>query len=233
MSIQITLKFSITLKNALVLNYGECPSTSFIANNFNLRAIDSQTITRETARKWLIGKSFPEASKLNVLVEWLGINPQDFLGSNDSKITSNIINKSPVIERRGYFPQQILDALSSQIAVVDFNGQILQVNKSWQRFALGKNEPTNEEFFRKYNYLDVCEKAKGQGSDQALQMSKGIRSVLSKNQSEFVLKYTCHAPHKKRWFVARVTPLVINGQAHAVIAHEAVSEENYLKLSFK
>ncbi len=62
------------LNEALIKKFGKIPSANTFANQFNLRAYGTKTITRETARKWLLGLAVPEIDKLVVLVDWLEIN---------------------------------------------------------------------------------------------------------------------------------------------------------------
>ena len=66
-------KFSVHFKEQLKKRYRKVPSTSFIANEFNLRAHDSETVTREAVRKRLNGLSFPKSDKLTVMRKWLDI----------------------------------------------------------------------------------------------------------------------------------------------------------------
>lgn len=228
---EITQKFAKTLKEQLILRFGKVPSASVLANNFNLRAYGTQTISRETARKWLAGLAYPENSRLQVLVQWLGLDANRFIGTQTT-ITSKDTISAP-IERESLFSQAILDALSSQIAVVDDSGQIVQVNAAWRKFALGNQASPELADFAQFNYLAVCENARGTGATQAQQMARGLRAVLNHEQLEYVLKYPCHAPHQKRWFVARVTRMDIQGRGYAIVAHEAVSEKNYERLQFE
>ena len=227
MAERIQSKFAQCFKKALFLKYGGIPSASFLANNFNLRSYDSRTITRETARKWLTGATLPEAERLKTLIQWLNLDPLEFMGNHNA--SSN--DHARAIERSEFFSEKILDALSSQLAVVDEVGQIVQVNKKWREFALGNEAPEQSEYFERYNYLRVCENAKGFGAQQAKEMAAGIRSVIAQEKNEFALKYPCHAPHKKRWYVARVSPLNIDGKRYAIITHESVSEKNYQLLN--
>lgn len=62
------------IKKSLRIKYGKVPSASRFANEFNLRAHGTKTITNETARKWLLGLTFPEIDKLIVLSDWLEID---------------------------------------------------------------------------------------------------------------------------------------------------------------
>jgi hypothetical protein len=71
-------KFSTHFKEQLKKRYKKVPSTSFIANEFNLRAHDSETVTREAVRKWLNGLSFPKSDKLSVMRKWLDIQIELF-----------------------------------------------------------------------------------------------------------------------------------------------------------
>jgi hypothetical protein len=71
-------KFSAHFKEQLKKRYKKVPSTTFIANEFNLRANDSETVSREAVRKWLNGLSFPKPDKLSVMRKWLDIQTELF-----------------------------------------------------------------------------------------------------------------------------------------------------------
>jgi hypothetical protein len=71
-------KFAAHLKEQLKKRYRKVPSTSFITNEFNLRAHDSETVTRAAVRKWLNGLSFPKSDKLQVMRKWLDIQTDLF-----------------------------------------------------------------------------------------------------------------------------------------------------------
>jgi hypothetical protein len=45
-----------------------------LADEFNLRAHGTKTITRQTAHNWLSGKGFPDPGRLSVLASWLDID---------------------------------------------------------------------------------------------------------------------------------------------------------------
>ena len=51
-------------------------SPSLVANEFNLRYW-GKSITPNTARNWLLGKSIPTQDKLRVLADWLHVNPDE------------------------------------------------------------------------------------------------------------------------------------------------------------
>ena len=71
-------KFAAHFKEKLKMRYKNVPSTSFIANEFNLRAVDSSPVSREAVRKWLNGLSFPRSDKFIVMRKWLDIQTDLF-----------------------------------------------------------------------------------------------------------------------------------------------------------
>ena len=75
---RIRKKFSAHFKEQLKKLYKKVPSTNFIANEFNLRAHDTETVSREAVRKWLNGLSFPKSDKLSVMRKWLDLQTDLF-----------------------------------------------------------------------------------------------------------------------------------------------------------
>ncbi|CDS52114.1 hypothetical protein [Polaromonas sp. CG9_12] len=67
--------FSERLRLALK-GVGVRPSPTLVANEFNLRYW-GQSITPNTARNWLLGKSIPTQDKLRVLADWLHVSPDE------------------------------------------------------------------------------------------------------------------------------------------------------------
>ena len=68
---EFAAKFADVLNRALIMKYKKVPSGYFLANQFNLRAEGTTTITAETARKWVKGLSVPEIDRFKVLIKWL------------------------------------------------------------------------------------------------------------------------------------------------------------------
>ena len=66
--------FSLSLVKALALRYQEIPSAAFVAKEFNLRTSTSDSITQESARRWLRGLAIPELHKLLALRSWLDLD---------------------------------------------------------------------------------------------------------------------------------------------------------------
>jgi hypothetical protein len=231
----VVKRFALALNEGLIKKFGKLPSTSVIAASFNQQAIGIKCISRETARRWLRGVSYPETDRLQLLIDWLELNPADIL--LDKRALQSSYEESPRLgdsdeTKNVLFAQQALDALSAQIAILDSKGNIIQINHSWRQFSTANSSPTapNIEFF--INYLRVCDEVCGPDKSTASMMAAGIRAVLSDVVTEFAMKYACHSPTEKRWFVARATGFLLNKNKYAVVSHESVSENNWQHLEF-
>jgi len=89
---KIKKSFSEELNKSLFHKYNRKVTTTFFVNEFNLRAHGTKVIAYETGRKWLKGIALPQTSKIQVLVEWLGLDPKilfDINSRNDHKQESD------------------------------------------------------------------------------------------------------------------------------------------------
>ncbi len=117
----------------------------------------------------------------------------------------------------------ILDALPAHIALLDAQGIILSVNKAWHGFAITNvfHAPGHGIGL---NYLEVCDRARGDFSAEAHQVAAGVRSVLGGTEKSFSIEYPCHSPAEQRWFLLIVTPLVEGRRSGAVVMHVNITE---------
>lgn len=67
-------KFSQLLREKLAGQIAGKINATRLADEFNLRAHGTKTITRQTAYNWLGGKAFPDPGRLAVLASWLDID---------------------------------------------------------------------------------------------------------------------------------------------------------------
>lgn len=126
----------------------------------------------------------------------------------------------------------ILNALPANIALVDSHGTILSTNESWRRFATA-NALHGPEFAVGENYLDVCERATGNCSEEARATAAGIRRVLNKEVADFTMEYPCHSPTEKRWFLLRVSPMHEDKSGGAVVMHINITEQKLAAQEFE
>jgi len=225
----ILVRFATALNQALHEKFGEVPSTSRFAKMFNALTSPEDHITRETARKWLKGLAYPEVSRLHVLTQWLALSPTDILAATPPE-KATPAKKGVAMPVR--FAQQALDALSAHIAVIDADGVICQVNQPWSDFAKRNGASPSLQFGVGVNYLKACDRSRAKRDSTAKAMAAGIRAILQRSLQEFAVKYSCHSPTERRWFVARTTGFEHARKRYAVVSHESVSEENWHNLDF-
>lgn len=124
----------------------------------------------------------------------------------------------------------ILDALPAHIALLDAEGFIVSVNQAWRRFgqANGIHGPASG-----LNYLDVCERARGNDAGMSHEIAAGIRSVLQGDIPKFSIEYPCHSPTEQCWFQLTATPLSTEQRKGAVVMHVNVSERRRAEGDFQ
>ncbi len=80
---EFAARFAEILKQALLKKYKKVPSGYFFADQFNLRAEGTTTITAETARKWIKGLSVPEIDRFKVLIKWLEFDVDELFNARE------------------------------------------------------------------------------------------------------------------------------------------------------
>jgi hypothetical protein len=83
----VSTRFRIALGRQLKIRFGKVLSAQRFSDLYNLNAHGSSTISRETARLWIRGKVLPDYGHLAVLVQWLELDPEDFLGHENPATT--------------------------------------------------------------------------------------------------------------------------------------------------
>ncbi|SFK98497.1 Predicted DNA binding protein, contains HTH domain [Halogranum rubrum] len=119
-----------------------------------------------------------------------------------------------------------LDALPTQVAILDGAGDIVYTNHAWQRFARDNDFPGSPQMLGT-NYLSVCDTSTGAGATDA---GRGIRSVLDGERDEFSLEYPCHGPDERRWFAMRAIRFRHDGRRFALVLHLDVTERKLSEL---
>ena len=144
---------------------------------------------------------------------------------DEGRIVGAVVVNTDLTDSRwgDVFARSTLNSLSAHIAILDEKGRIVATNRAWQRFAVS-NPPITPSAGPGTNYLEVCDAATGEGSEEAFAFARGIRDVISGRQETFELEYPCHSPDEKRWFVGRVTPFPDTVPPKAVVAHENVTK---------
>jgi signal transduction histidine kinase/integral membrane sensor domain MASE1 len=117
----------------------------------------------------------------------------------------------------------VLESLTSQVAVLDFDGWIIAVNESWTRFG-----PPSQPFGDAVvgvgeNYFDALRTAGDSGDDAALEAFAGTRSVLSGELPNYSQEHRVRHSAGERWYHMTVVPLD-RPEGGAVVSHTDVTE---------
>lgn len=124
----------------------------------------------------------------------------------------------------------VIDSVEDNIGVLDSDGNIIFVNKSWEKFAeMNGGKPSL--MGAGINYLDVC-RIGAQESEIAGQALRGIEQVLRGSIDRFVLEYPCDSKNEKRWFLLTATPLA-GMKGYAVVSHANITERKIMEDKLK
>jgi|GEM_PF-2533855 len=128
----------------------------------------------------------------------------------------------------------VRDSLPALLAVIDRNGNIINVNEAWEKCARENGDEDLRYTGVGVNYLDVCRQVKAPDSDreEAQQAIRGLQSVLECKTSEFEMEYRCPRPNELRHYFMRAAPLRM-GQGGAVIAHIDITDRKRAEIAVK
>ena len=122
----------------------------------------------------------------------------------------------------------ILNTLPANIALLDENGTIVDVNQSWMEFA-AKNDWYGSNYGIGANYITLAENDglfDYKPADKQ-KLAVGIREVLNKTADKFI--YECHTLNKLHWFRKIVSQLSGDGYTGAVVMNIDVSQIHKLE----
>ena len=105
------------------------------------------------------------------------------------------------VHRAQAFHQEVLDCLPERVAVLDDRGEIVMVNRSWERtFERGRQDLGA-------NYLEVVRRSVEAGDESARPVLEGLREVLAGNIGAFSHEYPCHDEEHQRFYLLHAVPL--------------------------
>ncbi|MBB6050553.1 sensor domain-containing diguanylate cyclase/phosphohydrolase [Armatimonas rosea] len=117
--------------------------------------------------------------------------------------------------------QASLDALPTELCLLDRRGEIIFVNAAWRRFAIESGAELTG-VCEGANYLTVWRHA---GPEQATFLAR-LESLLAGEVTTFALEYPCHSPDQEKWFLAQFTrlPEQASGEVYILVTHENITE---------
>ncbi|BAU57860.1 two-component sensor histidine kinase [Halorhodospira halochloris] len=138
--------------------------------------------------------------------------------ATDNKSSRGSYPQAPISISNEELANASLDALSSNIAVIDTSGKIIMVNEAWRSFALN-NGGSGHTLEIGSDYLDVLKRAMESGDPDATKAYQGIVAILAGDIRLFVHEYPCHSPYQERWFLMQATPLAKQGKIYGVVVN--------------
>ncbi|SFZ85442.1 diguanylate cyclase (GGDEF) domain-containing protein [Devosia enhydra] len=133
----------------------------------------------------------------------------------------------------------VIDALTSQICVLDAGGTIIAVNAAWQTFGVENGRDLRRSDIG-VNYLDICWSASVAGVEGADAFHEGLRAVFEGRLPVFRQEYACQTEGGQRWFLARISPILGKSAAGraprikgAVVSHSDITERVLLERELK
>jgi PAS domain S-box-containing protein len=120
------------------------------------------------------------------------------------------------------FIRAVVDSIGAHLVVLDGNGRIVSVNEAWRRFASinGLDWRTVSE---NTDYLEVCDRAAGEGAENAHAIATGIRDVLAGKRRDFIMEYSFQSRGEQSWYICRVVPFISRGEMGVVVTHDNVT----------
>jgi len=126
------------------------------------------------------------------------------------------------LARKEALTQGVLDALAANVAVLDGDGTIIEVNEQWEQFGRD-NEGDPAAIGEGNNYLNACGEPSSSDVAPGDFVQEDLQAVIDGEKGFFEHEYPCHGPDEKRWFLLRATPLE-REEGGAVVAHINVTE---------
>jgi len=118
----------------------------------------------------------------------------------------------------------VLDALPSEVALLDATGRVVTVNAAWRSFA-DANGLAIPDGGLGLDYIDVCARIAGKDEAARSRIAHGIQGVLAGKRDRFTCDFPCRLPGEPRWLSLVVTPLPGKPPIGAVVVHANVSRD--------
>jgi PAS domain S-box-containing protein len=132
-------------------------------------------------------------------------------------VTESHLAAEELARSRDFF-QATLDSLSTEIVVLDAQGEVIMCNRAWTAFGAANDARTMTGIGA--NYLSACGTAsEGTGACTAV----ALREIIAGTSEEFTIEYPCHGPERERWFALRATRYDGPGPARVVVAHREIT----------
>ena len=168
---------------------------------------------KDGSKAWFLKSKIPLRNQQHEIVGLVGIS-QDI---TERKKIEEQLKKSETFNR------SVLNSLSSHIAVINADGNIIAVNEAWKQFDMENDSINLHDTGVGSNYYEVCKRSGAAGLHEALEVLQGMKDVMDEKVSFFQTEYPCDSPDEQRWFNLRVMKFE-SDDAMIVVSHQDITE---------
>jgi len=217
----------------------ECGADNFITKPYEpsylldrvRRLLDNKAL--RTGRKlalgvdvMLMGRRFTINSEKEQMVDLLISTFEEVLRSRQREYEARLSEETVRVSHR--FLQSALDALSTQITIIDASSTIVAANQRWRGFVEAA-APHWPNAGVGSNYIALWKQAFDPENDHASQVTAGIAEVSAGTLKAFSHEYSARIGTAKRWFTLTATRFEEHGQALVAIEHEDATDRKQLE----
>jgi CRP-like cAMP-binding protein len=116
-----------------------------------------------------------------------------------------------------------LDALPSEVCVLDTSGMVVMANKAW-RTSGAAHERAGLDVRAGENIFAACRDAPDSEREYATQVAAGLHQVLTRESHSLTCDYVCRASRARARFTLTVTAIASVGSVNALVTREWSSE---------
>ncbi|MBB6520008.1 sensor domain-containing diguanylate cyclase [Pseudoteredinibacter isoporae] len=118
---------------------------------------------------------------------------------------------------------RVIDSVSSNIAVLDEDFNIVFVNQSWIEFGIQNGQKRAFNWLG-LNYKSSCLPSENDGDEFVVLAMRGLAEIKAGQRHSFIMEYPCHSPDQDRWFIMRIDRFISEGLMYFVISHQDISD---------
>ena len=137
-----------------------------------------------------------------------------------------------LLEQSNRLRGSILESLPANVAVLDRDGRIVGVNRSWEAFGRENDVASLGAIGPGANYREACVAAMRTGAEGAPQALAMIDAACRGEFNRTALEYRCDAPTRMRWFEMTAVPL-LRPEGGAIVTHLDVSAQKMNEIALR
>lgn len=142
----------------------------------------------------------------------------------NAELEQRVNERTAALAASERFARSTIDALETEVAVLDAEGMIIATNAAWKQF-FATSGVFDLDVAENDNYLQACERAcEVWPSTSARQIADGVRDVLTGRRERLLIEYPITVADGEHWFMCRVTRLVKAEPIYVIVTYDDVTE---------